>query len=148
MCLLRFLCGGVRTDQVSHLISWNVKWHARQKVTQQDHKLADLIHLLCIVTLDTLCLNFPSSHPTSFIVRQQCVSQLDKLNEGLPPAGQSPSGVLARNTQQILVHTLLRSLGEVTKVCQCQKMFRSPGEIQETFRNGTLDLAKVQFPNF
>ena len=29
-----------------------------------------------------------------------------KLNEGLPPAGQSPSGALARNKHQILVHTL------------------------------------------
>ena len=29
-----------------------------------------------------------------------------KLNEGLPPAGQSPSDALARNKHQILVHTL------------------------------------------
>ena len=29
-----------------------------------------------------------------------------KLNEDLPPAGQPPSGALARNKHQILVHTL------------------------------------------
>ena len=33
-------------------------------------------------------------------------SAADKLNEGLPPAGQSPSDALARNKHQILVHNL------------------------------------------
>ena len=52
------------------------------------------------------------------------VRKCGKLNEDLPPAGQSPSGALARNTHQILVHTLWTILhrcmrrGVVTKkVC-------------------------------
>ena len=41
------------------------------------------------------------SSPLSLVLRK-----CGKLNEGLPPAGQSPSGALARNKHQILVHTL------------------------------------------
>ena len=61
-----------------------------------------------------------------------------KLNEGLPPAGQSPSGALARNKHQILVHTLRTILhrcmrrGVVTKkksgslsTVRCEKAFRN-----------------------
>ena len=49
------------------------------------------------------------------------VRKCGKLNEGLPPAGQSSSDALARNKHQILVHTLLTILhrcmrrGVVTK---------------------------------
>ena len=64
-----------------------------------------------------------------------------KLNEDLPPAGQSPSGALTRNTHQILVHTLWTNLhrcmrrGVVTKkVCPGLES----GEEQEASRNGTL----------
>ena len=43
-----------------------------------------------------------SSQPPALNETRKC----GKLNEGLPPAGQSPSGALARNKHQILVHTL------------------------------------------
>ena len=50
-----------------------------------------------------------------------------KLNEGLPPAGQSLSDALARNTHQVLVHTCGQSSTYVHGRGMTKKVFRVVG---------------------
>ena len=79
------------------------------------------------------------------VVSRKC----GKLNEGLPPAGQSPSGALARNKHQILVHTL-RTTSTDACVCRGWRPRKSVRvskycEMREASRNGTFKIK--QYPN-
>ena len=74
-----------------------------------------------------------------------------KLNEDLPPAGQPPSGALARNKHQILVHTLRTIFhrcmrrGLVTKkVCPGFQVWEMP---KRAFNNGTLTIKTIPNQN-